>query len=145
MTRDWDKEEVSLIWIFRTKPTLANILEKVTFAGVFTGQFPGSLVESFRIAVGVNVDLEFLLHFFEIHLEKLRRVINIGKKIVVVVFLFFADIAFFFLGDDTRLRRSCGVGARGGGGGGGREESDLRSGWGERKRRTKGFEGEVSE
>lgn len=138
MTRNWDKKEVSLIWIVRTKPTLANILEKVTFAGVFTGQFPGSLIKSFRITVGVNVNLELPLHFFEIQLEKLRRMVNIGKQMVINVAFSFTDIVSFFVGDDTRMRGRIG-------GGGGGEDSELRSGRRERKRRAEGFEREVKE
>lgn len=84
MAGDRDEEEVSLIRIVRTEPTLSDVLEEVALAGVLASELPGRLVIRLWIAVGVYVDLEFRFHLGEIQPKHLRRVVDIGKLLICI-------------------------------------------------------------
>ena len=76
MARDGNEEKMSLLRTVGAKPALPNVLEKVTLARIFPGQLPRGLIKSIRIAVGINVNLECLLHFSIISIKDIGRVEN---------------------------------------------------------------------
>lgn len=85
MARDWDEEEVSLIGIVGAEDTIANVLEEIAFAGVFSGELSRGLVKGVGIAVWVYIDLKFLFHLRVIQSKYVGRMVNIGEIIFVIL------------------------------------------------------------
>lgn len=77
MARDRDEEQIRLIWIMRHESTIPEILEKVSFARVFSGQLPRRLIIGLRIPIGVHVHLKSLHHLLIAQPKHLRQMIHI--------------------------------------------------------------------
>ncbi|WVY95428.1 hypothetical protein V8G54_034516 [Vigna mungo] len=62
VARNREEEEVSSARIVGDKSALSDVLEEVSFAGVFAGEFPWRVKIRFRISIGIHEHLELLLH-----------------------------------------------------------------------------------
>ena len=62
VARNRKEKEVSSTRIVGDESALSDVLEEVSFAGVFSGEFPRRVKIRFRISVGIHEHLELLLH-----------------------------------------------------------------------------------
>lgn len=85
MARDRYEEQISLIWILRTKPTLPDILKEISLTRILSCQLPRRLVKRIRIPIRIYVNLELPLHLGVIQPKNLRRMIYIRQFLHLIV------------------------------------------------------------
>lgn len=74
VARNRNEEEVSLKRIGSEETAFFDVLEEITFAGIFPGELPRRVEIGLRITVRVHEHLQLLLHLLVVQFECLRRV-----------------------------------------------------------------------